>query len=137
MNIMEIDEFQKFVHEFKYARGWEKRHEPKDLLLGLVEEIGEFRNLIKWKNDAQIRQTLIEDQSPEARAEIVDFFGDMLWYLGTLADYCQIDMREAMDFIQKEFQWRFPVEKTNLNGTNPKDGGYDGKYAGGHEAGES
>lgn len=126
---MEIQEFQKFVHEFKYARGWEKHHEPKDLLLGLVEEIGEFRNLIKWKPDAEIRRRLVDEPTPEMKAEVVDFFGDMLWYLGTLADYCHIDMREAMDFIVAEFPDRFPVEKTNGSATtDPRAGGYDGKY---------
>lgn len=126
---MEIQEFQKFVHEFKYARGWEKRHEPKDLLLGLVEEIGEFRNMIKWRNDEEIRKLLLEECTPERRAEVIDFFGDMLWYLGTLADYCQVDMREAMDFIHQEFQWRFPIEKTNgTNTTDHQNVGYDGKY---------
>lgn len=51
---MEIEEIQKFVTEFKTARGWHKHHELKDLLLGLVEEIGEFRNLIKWEQDAAV-----------------------------------------------------------------------------------
>lgn len=129
--IMEIEEFQRFVHEFKLARGWEKVHEPKDLLLGLVEEIGEFRNLVKWKSPEKIRQLLVDEPTPERRAEMVDLFGDMIWYLGALADYCRVDLRESMDFIAHEFPDRFPVDKTNGEGTtDPRHGGYDGKYAG-------
>ncbi len=108
---MEIEEFQKFVTEFKTARGWHKHHEPKDLLLGLVEEIGEFRNLIKWEQDAAVIKRIVTDKTDKkTRDEVVNFFGDALWLVSSLAEYCEVDLREAMDLLKTEFEVRFPVE---------------------------
>jgi len=43
-----MKKLQKQVENFINKREWRKYHTPKELLLALVEEIGEFRNIIKW-----------------------------------------------------------------------------------------
>jgi dCTP diphosphatase len=126
---MDIHEFQEAVARMKAERDWHQFHQPKDLLLGLIEEIGEFRNIVKWEQDPdRIREMLVTGCPPDRRAEIVDFFGDALWYLGSLADYCGVDLREAMDANIRELEGRFPVEKVRGSTANSKTGGFDGKY---------
>jgi dCTP diphosphatase len=99
---------QKIVDEFMAERGWHKYHTPKELLLGLVEEIGEFRNIIKWSLDEEtVKKKIIENH-----AEVENFFGDMLWELSSLANYCQVNLSEALDKVIEEHKTRFPV-KTN------------------------
>lgn len=121
--------FQASVARIKKNRDWEQFHQPKDLLLGLIEEIGEFRNLIKWEQDPEkIKRILVKDPTPEHRAEVIDFFGDALWYIGSLADYCEVDLRVAARAIIDELEGRFPVAKVKGKTANPKTGGYDGKY---------
>ncbi|MFA5185589.1 MAG: hypothetical protein WC551_03820 [Patescibacteria group bacterium] len=126
---MDLPEFQKRVAEFKTARDWHQFNQPKDLLLGMVEEIGEFRNLVKWEQDpAVIKKILVDECTPQRKEEIMDFFGDMFWYLGSLADYCGISLEEAMVFNLKELESRFPVDKVKGKTTNLQTGGFDGKY---------
>jgi len=127
---MDIKTFQEYVAEMKKARDWNQFHQPKDLLLGMIEEMGEFRNLIKWEqNPEEIRKILV-DGPKERRDEVVDFFGDMMWYLGSLADYCGVDISEAMEMNIGELQKRFPIEKVKGSTANPVTGGFDGKYEG-------
>lgn len=121
--------FQKAVSQIKKKRDWDQFHQPKDLLLGLIEEIGEFRNIVKWEqNPESIKKLLVTEADAHRRAEILDFFGDALWYIGSLADYCKIDLRDATQAIIAELEGRFPVKKVKGKTANPKTGGYDGKY---------
>ncbi len=43
-----MNKYQKIIKKFAEDRDWNKFHNPKDLLLGVVEEVGELRNIIKW-----------------------------------------------------------------------------------------
>lgn len=38
------------------------------------------------------------------------FFGDASWPVSSLAEYCEVDLREAIDLLKAEFEVRFPVE---------------------------
>lgn len=126
---MDIKLFQKEVFKMKKGRDRHQFHQPKDLLLGMIEEIGEFRNIIKWEqNNQKIREILVTKADKEKRDEIENFFGDMLWYLGSLADYCNVELEKSMEEIIKELKVRFPIEKAKGSTSNPKTGGYDGKY---------
>ncbi len=42
-----MNPFQRQIHQFSKERDWNQFYNPKDLLLGIVEEIGEIRNLVK------------------------------------------------------------------------------------------
>jgi NTP pyrophosphatase (non-canonical NTP hydrolase) len=189
---MNLNEFQKCVSRLKTALNWHQFHQPKDLLLGMVEEIGEFRNLIKWEQDSAIIKTIILGKKKEMdgvtarsqisqsqlnqlyylasingkintdksdiatnwikqkanvddlkkltmakadflisqliREEVVDFFGDMLWFLGSLADYCEVDLQQAMEDIIKKNETRFSPEKVRGQKARILAGEYDGKY---------
>lgn len=98
---------QKQVEEFLKERDWRKYHMPKELLLGLVEEIGEFRNIVKWEQDEKKVLQKIKDNHDE----IDDFFGDMLWELCSLANYCDVNMSDALDRVIEKHKKRFPIEK--------------------------
>jgi len=49
-----MNDFQKQIKKFAEDRNWSQFHNPKDLLLGIVEEIGEIRNIVKWEQDINI-----------------------------------------------------------------------------------
>jgi len=40
-----MNPYQKQIKKFCEERNWGQFHNPKDLLLGIVEEIGELRNI--------------------------------------------------------------------------------------------
>jgi NTP pyrophosphatase (non-canonical NTP hydrolase) len=102
------------VAEFVHDRDWEQYHTPKELLLGMVEEIGEFRNIIKWEKD----EAKIKEKISKRIEEVDDFFGDMLWELSSLANYCGIDLEQALEKVMKKHEKRFPVDKVKNKHTN-------------------
>lgn len=105
---------QKLIAVFVNERGWDKHHLPKELLLGMVEEIGEFRNIIKWElNEAKVRQKIHDNYD-----EVEDFFGDMLWELASLANYCGVDLEQALENVIKKHRVRFPLQETKGKHTN-------------------
>jgi NTP pyrophosphatase (non-canonical NTP hydrolase) len=105
---------QKQVEAFLEERGWRKFHTPKELLLGMVEEIGEFRNIIKWEHDeGKVREKIMAKHD-----EVDDFFGDMLWELASLANYCEVNLSDALDRVIEAHKKRFPVEGTKGKHTN-------------------
>jgi len=105
---------QKQVEEFLNERGWRKFHTPKELLLGMVEEIGEFRTIIKWEQD----ETKVKEKIIAKHDEVDDFFGDMLWELSSLANYCEVNLSDALDRVIVAHKKRFPVEGTKDKHTN-------------------
>jgi NTP pyrophosphatase (non-canonical NTP hydrolase) len=123
---MDVKTFQKELEEFLQERDWRKYHQPKDLLLGIVEEVGEFRNLIKWEQDNErVRSIVLKEEN---RKEVKDFFRDMMWFLSSLANYCKVDIEEVLEgFVELQAK-RFPVGKVKGTIANPKSGGYDLKY---------
>jgi uncharacterized protein YabN with tetrapyrrole methylase and pyrophosphatase domain len=189
---MRLKEFQESVSQLKMILAWHQFHQPKDLLLGMVEEIGEFRNLIKWEQNpenirkivlgirknmkkAAVNSQMTQNQltqlyylasingkintdrgeaatdwiklkanakdlsritteeadkliSQLIREEAVDFFGDMLWLLGSLAEYCEVDLEQTMEDVIKDRESRFLPEKVRGKTARILTGEYDGKY---------
>lgn len=118
-----MNKYQKQIKSFADKRGWQQFHNPKDLLLGIVEEIGELRNLIKWEQDSEkIRNTLIRKKD-----DVQDTIGDIYWFLALLANQCQINIDCAISQVIKENRNRFPLSKTKNRHTNIHIGGHNGK----------
>jgi len=105
---------QEVVEEFLKERDWRQFHTPKELLLGMVEEIGEFRNIIKWEKDEAKVLKKIQDNYEE----VDDFFGDMMWELCSLANYCNVDLSVALDRVIEKHKKRFPADEVIGKHTN-------------------
>ena len=119
-----MNHYQEEIKQFCEERNWTQFHNVKDLLLGLVEEVGEFRNIIKWVNDPGDLKKVMADN----KEEVKDAIGDLYWFLASLANVCGVDMDEAIRFTIEDNRKRYPVEKTKDHHTNIHLGGYDGKY---------
>lgn len=189
----EVATFLRGVHKLKKDLDWAKSHQPRELLLGLVEELGEFRNLIKFEDDHRVvwrrlhgkrerRGNASRDGDPVSpqqirllyqlaarhgrvdrdgnldattfltarsggshpsvltvgtaeelkmmliREEVEDFFGDVMWYVGSLADYCNVDLGKAMKEILQKHRARFPRSRVRGQSASILAGGFDGKY---------
>ena len=119
-----MNKFQRQIKKFSEDRNWAQFHNPKDLLLGLVEEIGEFRNIIKWINDPKVIKKVIAQN----KVDVKDAIGDMFWFIASLANVCGVDIDDAIEMTIEDNKKRFPVSKTKNHHTNLHLGGYDGKY---------
>jgi NTP pyrophosphatase (non-canonical NTP hydrolase) len=119
-----MNKFQKKIKKFSEERNWSQFHNPKDLLLGIVEEIGEVRNIVKWEQDTKvIKKILLENKK-----EIKDAVGDIYWFLSLLANSSSVDIDEAIEMTIKDNEKRFPIKKTKGKHTNIYLGGHDGEY---------
>ena len=119
-----MNEFQKRIEKFSIDRDWSQFHNPKDLLLGIVEEIGEIRNLVKWEQDPEVLREVLEKN----KEELEDNIGDIYWFLALLANGSDIDINEAIDKVIKLNEERFPVKDVKSNHTNLYLGGKDKQY---------
>uniref|UniRef100_A0A667J1P0 dCTP pyrophosphatase 1 n=1 Tax=Lynx canadensis TaxID=61383 RepID=A0A667J1P0_LYNCA len=79
--------------EFAAERDWGQFHQPRNLLLALVGEVGELAELFQWKPD--------EEPGPQAwppreRAALQEELSDVLIYLVALAARCHVDLPQAV-----------------------------------------
>lgn len=119
-----MNKYQKQIEKFCEDRKWGQFHNPKDILLGIVEEIGEFRNLTKWEQDPGVIKKVFLDH----KDEVEDGIGDIFWFLSLLANGYGIDIGKAAQRVIDENTKRFPLDKTNGKHTNINLGGYDGHH---------
>jgi NTP pyrophosphatase (non-canonical NTP hydrolase) len=116
-----MNDFQKKIKEFCDERKWGQFHNPKDLLLGIVEEIGEIRNIVKWEQD----RSRINEAMSKNKAEMKDNIGDIYWFLSILANECNVNIDEAISEVIEKNKKRFPLEETKARHTNIHLGGKD------------
>jgi NTP pyrophosphatase (non-canonical NTP hydrolase) len=119
-----MNDFQERIKRFAEERNWSQFHNPKDLLLGIVEEVGELRNIVKWEQDMGTLKKVLEKN----RDEVENNIGDIYWFLALLANGVDIDIDEAIDKVIKENEGRFPVSDTKSKHTNTYLGGKDKQY---------
>ena len=119
-----MNQFQKRIKQFSEERDWGQFHNPKDLLLGIVEEIGEIRNIVKWEQDIDKLRKVLNDNKEKLEDEI----GDIYWFLALLANGSDINMDEAIDKVIIKNQSRFPVSDVKSQHTNLYLGGKDKQY---------
>ncbi|MBW3004148.1 hypothetical protein KY328_03385 [Candidatus Woesearchaeota archaeon] len=119
-----MNDFQKRIKQFAEERDWNQFHNPKDLLLGIVEEIGEIRNLVKWVQDHETLKKVLADN----KDILEDNIGDIYWFLAILANNHGVNIDEAIDKVIKNNEKRFPVKDVKSQHTNIYLGGKDKQY---------
>ena len=119
-----MNEFKKKIKEFSDERDWNQFYNPKDLLLGIVEEIGEIRNLVKWEPDPEkVKELLIQKKE-----ELEDHIGDIYWFLSLLANTNDINLDKAISKVIERNKKRFPVSEFKSRHNNIHLGGKDKQY---------
>jgi NTP pyrophosphatase (non-canonical NTP hydrolase) len=119
-----MNSYQEEIKKFCKDRNWSQFHNPKDLLLGIVEEIGELRNLIKWEQDPKVIRKVFS----EKKEELADNIGDILWFLTILANSYDVNIDEVIKNVIEKNERRFPLKDTKDKHTNIYLGGHDGNY---------
>ena len=119
-----MNEFQKQIKQFAVDREWDQFHNPKDLLLGIVEEVGEMRNIVKWEQDPEELRKALHDN----REELEDNIGDLYWFLALLANNGGVNIDDAIAKVIEKNKDRFPVADTKNQHTNIHLGGKDKQY---------
>ncbi|XP_058035448.1 dCTP pyrophosphatase 1 [Ahaetulla prasina] len=87
-----LEEIRSLQSAFAAERGWGKYHQPRNLLLALVGEVGELAELFQWREEAPEG---LPGWTTSEREDLSDELSDVLIYLVALANKCHVDLPTA------------------------------------------
>ncbi|XP_048188063.1 dCTP pyrophosphatase 1 [Perognathus longimembris pacificus] len=101
-----LEDIRRLHAEFAAERDWNQFHQPRNLLLALVGEVGELAELFQWKSDAEPGP---HAWPPKERAALQEELSDVLIYLVALAARCHVDLPQAVLSKMETNRRRYPV----------------------------
>jgi len=118
----DMEKIQYRIETFTEEREWKGVYDdPKDYLLGIVEEVGEVRNIVKWVASKEVVDRTIKENFDKME----NMIGDLLWFTFMLANRVGVNTKEAIEKVIESNTQRFPVELTKGKHTNVYAGGID------------
>lgn len=105
---MDVRALTERIQQFVAARDWEQFHEPRNLLLALVCEVGEIADLFRYRTDAEIRAGIGEVAT---RAQVQRELADVAICLLRLADVLEVDVEAAVVEKLAENESKYPAER--------------------------
>jgi dCTP diphosphatase len=100
------------IREFSRERNWDKFHQPKNLILAAMGELGELAEILQWKNDSEVIDYL---STGEGQERIKEEIADVAIYLIRLCQTQNIDFLEALNDKLLKNEKNYPVEKSKDN----------------------
>ena len=104
----DIKELQEKVAHFISERDWDQFHSPKNIAMSISIESAELMEIFQWRTTEDSRSLELLEQK---RAEIEDEVADVMIYLLSFVNVCNIDLFEAVTKKIERNQTRFPIEK--------------------------
>jgi NTP pyrophosphatase (non-canonical NTP hydrolase) len=105
--VTDIDTLRDRLRAFTQERDWEQFHQPKNLLLALVGEVGEVAELLQWLEPSEIKKWI---STPENMQATSDELADVFAYLLQLADSLKIDLAVALNAKIDSNEAKYPVD---------------------------
>ncbi|XP_073491400.1 dCTP pyrophosphatase 1 [Aquarana catesbeiana] len=88
-----MEEIRQRQAQFTAERDWNKFHQPRNLLLALVGEVGEVAELFQWQGEVSEG---LPSWSQSQRESLSHELSDVLIYLLELAEKCHVDLPRAV-----------------------------------------
>ncbi|XP_038619348.1 dCTP pyrophosphatase 1 [Tachyglossus aculeatus] len=101
-----LEDIRRLHAEFASERDWDQFHQPRNLLLAMVGEVGEVAELFQWKSDSGSGPL---SWSVAERKALGEELSDVLIYLVALAARCQVDLPLAALAKMETNRQRYPV----------------------------
>jgi dCTP diphosphatase len=99
-----FEEVIKKIKKFNHDRDWDKYHNPKDLILALVSEVGELADHYRWASDDEILEINKKD---EIAQELADIFS----YLIILSYKIDVNLLDEVEKKLEKNNLRYPIDK--------------------------
>ncbi|MGC5617431.1 nucleotide pyrophosphohydrolase [Georgenia sp. Z1491] len=112
---MDLDRVRDDLRTFAAERDWGQFHEPRNLLLALVGEVGELAELTQWRTDDELRDLA---RTPDGARDLGDELADVLSYLVQTADSLGLDLGAAWEAKMVTNAARYPAHLAR--GSNAK-----------------
>ncbi|XP_051993966.1 glutamyl-tRNA(Gln) amidotransferase subunit B, mitochondrial [Xyrauchen texanus] len=105
-----LEDIRRMQAEFTDERNWNQFHQPRNLLLALVGEVGEVSELFQWRGE--VAEGLPDWTEPE-RAHLAQELSDVLIYLVELAEKCHVDLPQAVLHKMALNRLKYPASKVH------------------------
>ena len=116
---MELNELKEKIKQFNFERDCYKFHNPKDLFIALVSEIGELAECYRWLNDVELSKIHAD---PIKKKKIEEEIADIMIYLITLSYKTDIDIFKAIEEKIEKNRKKYPIEKAKGIHSNSLEG---------------
>ena len=119
-NVMSsLDEIKEKIKQFNLDRDWDKFHNPKDLLVALVSEVGELAECYRWLSaDEMVRV----HSDPEKKKKIEAEIADIMSYLIMICYKTDIDILKVIEQKIEKNTLKYPIDKSKGIHSNPLEG---------------
>jgi dCTP diphosphatase len=126
-----LDELRAAMATFAEERDWGQFHQPRNLVLALVGEVGEVSECFQWRGECLPG---LPGWSARDREHLGEELSDVLLYLVRLADRCGIDLAAAAERKMALNRAKYPAALAR--GSSAKYTAYEGtKLTAGAEGG--
>lgn len=105
-----MEDIRRMQAEFTDERDWNKFHQPRNLLLAMVGEVGEVSELFQWRGEVAEG---LPDWSESEREQLAQELSDVLIYLVELAEKCRVDLPQAVLRKMALNRLKYPASKVH------------------------
>ncbi|MAI72083.1 MAG: NTP pyrophosphohydrolase [Rhodopirellula sp.] len=103
-----LREIKQMVSQFVEERDWLQYHDPKNLVMALMSEVGELADQFRWVKNTESHALAA---SPDHAEEVADELADIMMFAIEFASVCNIDISAAIASKLEKNAARYPVEK--------------------------
>ncbi|XP_040892944.1 glutamyl-tRNA(Gln) amidotransferase subunit B, mitochondrial [Toxotes jaculatrix] len=105
-----IEDIRRMQAEFTDERDWNQFHQPRNLLLAMVGEVGEVAELFQWRGEVAEG---LPDWTDSEREQLAQELSDVLIYLVELAEKCRVDLPQAVLRKMALNRLKYPASKVH------------------------
>lgn len=105
-----FEDVRRMQAQFTDERDWNQFHQPRNLLLAMVGEVGEVAELFQWRGEVAEG---LPDWSESEREHLAHELSDVLIYLVELAEKCRVDLPQAVLRKMALNRLKYPASKVH------------------------
>lgn len=105
-----IEDIRRMQAEFTDERNWNQFHQPRNLLLAMVGEVGEVAELFQWRGDVAEG---LPGWTESERENLAHELSDVMIYLVELAEKCHVDLPQAVLRKMALNRLKYPASKVH------------------------
>ena len=103
-----LERLRQIQAEFVRERDWEQFQTPRNLLLAMVNEVGELAEIFQWKGEVPPG---LPDWNAREREHLGQELSDVFIYLMRLADVCRVDLPQVVAAKIEHNKKKYPADK--------------------------
>ncbi|XP_023262078.1 dCTP pyrophosphatase 1 [Seriola lalandi dorsalis] len=105
-----FENIRRLQAQFTDERDWNQFHQPRNLLLAMVGEVGEVAELFQWRGEVAEG---LPDWTESEREHLAHELSDVLIYLVELAEKCHVDLPQAVLRKMALNRLKYPASKVH------------------------